>query len=91
MPLARKLVPLLRKDMLLLADRACDVADLMKEVSAAGAHFLVRGSATRKPPADEVLPGGSCLSRIDGLRVRIIEAGLDVHGAGGTGPGTAAG
>jgi hypothetical protein len=83
-PLARKLVPLLRKGMLLLADRAYDAADLMKEVSATGAHFLVRGSATRKPPVDEVLPDGSCLSRIDGLRVRIIEAGLDVHGADGT-------
>jgi hypothetical protein len=83
-PLARKLVPLLRKGMLLLADRAYDAADLMKEVFATGAHFLVRGSATRKPPVDEVLPDGSYLSRIDGLRVRIIEAGLDVHGAGGT-------
>ena len=83
-PLARKLVPLLREGMLLLADRAYDAADLMKEVSAAGAHFLIRGSATRKPPVDEVLPDGSCLSRVDGLRVRIIEAGLDVHGADGT-------
>jgi transposase IS4-like protein/DDE family transposase len=83
-PLARKLVPLLRKGMLLLADRAYDAADLMKEVVATGAHFLVRGSATRKPPVDEVLPDGSYLSRIDGLRVRIIEAGLDVHGADGT-------
>jgi hypothetical protein len=83
-PLARKLVPLLRTGMLLLADRACDAADLMKEVSAAGAHFLIRGSATRKPPAGEVLPDGSYLSRVDGLRVRIIEAGLDVHGADGT-------
>jgi hypothetical protein len=54
--------------MLLLAGRACDAADLMKEVSAAGAHFLVRGGATRKPPVDEVLPDGSCLSRVDGLR-----------------------
>jgi hypothetical protein len=70
--------------MLLLADRAYDAADLMKEVSAAGAHFLIRGSATRKPPVDEVLPDGSYLSRVDGLRVRIIEAGLDVHGADGT-------
>jgi hypothetical protein len=83
-PLARKLVPLLRKGMLLLADRAYDAADLMKEVFATGAHFLVRGSATRKPPVDEVLPDGSYLSRIDGLRVRIIEAGLDVHGTDGT-------
>ena len=76
MPLARKLVPLLRTGMLLLADRAYDAADLMKEVSAAGADFLIRGSATRKPPVVEVLPDGSRpLSRVDGLRVRIIEAG----------------
>ena len=83
-PLARKLVPLLREGMLLLADRAYDAADLLKEVTAAGAHFLVRGSAARKPAVDEVLPDGSYLSRVDGLRVRIIEAGLDVHGTDGT-------
>ena len=39
---------------------------------------------SRKPAVDEVLPDGSCLSRIDGLKVRIIEARLDVHGADGT-------
>ena len=83
-PLARKLVPLLGKGMLLLADRAYDAADLMKEIAATGAHFLVRGSASRKPRVDEILPDGSCLSRVDGLRVRIIEADLDVHGADGT-------
>ena len=83
-PLARKLVPLLREGMLLVADRAYDAADLLKEAAATGAHVLVRGSAARKPPVLEVLPDGSYLSRIDGLRVRIIEAGLDVHGAGGT-------
>jgi hypothetical protein len=83
-PLARKLVPLLREGMLLLADRAYDAADLLKEAAATGAHVLVRGSAARKPPVLEVLPDGSYLSRIDGLRVRIIEAGLDVHGADGT-------
>jgi hypothetical protein len=83
-PLARKLVPLLREGMLLLADRAYDAADLMKQISAAGAHFLIRGTAARKPPVDEILPDGSYLSRIDGLKVRIIEARLDVHGADGT-------
>ena len=83
-PLARKLVPLLREGMLLLADRAYDAADLLKEAAATGAHVLVRGSTARKPPAGEVLPDGSCLSRLDGLRVRIIEAALDVHGADGT-------
>src|SRR5439155_19692986 len=59
-------------------------AGAANEVSPAGDHFPIRGSAARKPPVDEVLPDGSYLSRVDGLRVRIIEAGLDVHGADGT-------
>lgn len=89
-PLARKLVPLLREGMLLLADRAYDAANLLNEVAATGAHFLVRGSASRKPAVGEVLPDGSYLSEIDDpsqsgrLKVRIIEADLDVHGADGT-------
>ena len=83
-PLARKLVPLLRAGMLLLADRAYDAADLLKEVAATGAHVLVRGSASRKPAVEQALPDGSYLSHVDRLTVRIIEADLDVHGADGT-------
>ena len=83
-PLARKLVTLLGEGMLLLADRAYDAADLLTAIAATGAHFLVRGSASRKPGVGEILPDGSYLSRVDGLQVRIIEADLDVHGADGT-------
>ena len=83
-PLARKLVPLLREGMLLLADRAYDAAELLKEAAAAGAHVLVRGSASRKPAVEQALPDGSYLSHVDGLTVRIIEADLGVHGADGT-------
>jgi hypothetical protein len=54
-PPARKLVPLLREGMLLLADRGYDAGDLMKKISATGAHFLIRGAATRKPAVYEVL------------------------------------
>jgi hypothetical protein len=74
----------------LLADRAYDAANLLNEVAATGAHFLVRGSVSRKPAVGEVLPDGSYLSEIDDpsqsgrLKVRIIEADLDVHGADGT-------
>jgi transposase IS4-like protein/DDE family transposase len=82
-PLARKLVPLLREGMLLLADRAYDAADLLQEAAATGAHVLVRGSASRKPMVEQVLPDGSYLSHVNGLAVRIIEADLDVHGACG--------
>jgi hypothetical protein len=83
-PLARALVPLLREDMLLLADRAYDAGGLLAAVAATGAEFLVRGGATRKPPVLEVLPDGSCLSQVDDLNVRIIEADLRVSGADGT-------
>ena len=83
-PLARKLVPLLCEGMLLLADRAYDAAGLLAAVAATGAHFLVRGSASRKPAVLEVLPDGSCLAEIGGVKVRIIEADLDVTGADGT-------
>jgi len=83
-PLARKLVPLLCEGMLLLADRAYDAAGLLAAVAVTGAHFLVRGSASRKPAVLEILPDGSYLSEIDGLKVRIIEADLDVTGADGT-------
>ena len=75
---------LLGEGMLLLADRAYDAAGLLAAVAATGAHFLVRGSASRKPAVVEVLPDGSYLSQIDGLKVRIIEADLDVTGADGT-------
>src|SRR5215472_12034117 len=77
-PLARELVPLL------LADRAYDAGGLLAAVAATGADFLVRGGATRKPPVLDVLPDGSYLSQVDDLRVRIIEAVLDVAGADGT-------
>ena len=80
-PLARKLVALLGEGMLLLADRAYDAADLLAAIAATGAHFLVRGNTSRKPEVGEILPDGSYLSQVDGLKVRIIEADLDVHGA----------
>src|SRR6266700_679972 len=83
-PLARKLVPLLREGMLLLAARAYAAAGLLAAVAATGAHFLVRGGATRKPPVLDVLPDGSYLSETGGLTVRIIEADLGVTGADGT-------
>jgi hypothetical protein len=74
-PLARKLVPLLREGMLLLADRAYDAADLLTAIAATGAHFLVRGSASRKPEVGEILPDGSYLSGVDGLQVRSRRSG----------------
>lgn len=86
--LARKLVPLLRKGMLLLGDRAYDAAGLLEAAAATGAHFLVRGKSARRPPVLEVHPDGSYRSRIETrtgwLEVRIVEADLAVHGADGS-------
>ena len=83
-PLARELVPLLGPGMLVLGDRAYDAGGLLTAIAAAGAKFLVRGTSTRKPPVLEVLPDGSYLSELDGLKVRIIEADLLVTGTDGS-------
>jgi hypothetical protein len=86
--LARKLVPLLRKDMLLLGDRAFDAAELLAAVAETGAQFLVRGPATRKPVILRTLPDGSYLSYLEAgdrcVLVRIVEADVDVHGEDGS-------
>ena len=49
-PLARKLVPLLSKGMLVLADRAYDAAGLLTAIAGTGAQLLCRGTSSRKPP-----------------------------------------
>jgi hypothetical protein len=85
--LARRLLPLLpllRPGMLLLADRAFDANTFFKDVAATGAMLLVRARSTRRPPVLAHLPDGSHLSRLDGLKVRIIEAELTVTGEDGS-------
>ena len=61
-----------------------DAAELLTAIAATGAHFLVPRQRQPQTGVGEILPDGSHLSRVDGLRVRIIEADLDVHGADGT-------
>jgi hypothetical protein len=82
--LARRLLPLLGPGMLLLADRAFDAAAFFKDVAATGAVFVIRARSTRRPPVLAHLPDGSYLSRLDGLKVRIIEAELTVTGEDGS-------
>ncbi|MFL6141902.1 MAG: transposase [Labedaea sp.] len=79
--LARRLLPLLRPDMLLLLDRAFDATAFLTEVAATGAMLLVRGKSTRTPTVLRHLPDGSYLSELNGLAVRIIEAELTMSGA----------
>jgi hypothetical protein len=81
---ARRLLHLLTKDMLLLTDRGFDAGDFLEEVAATGAQFLVRVRSNRRLPVLARLDDGSYISRIGGLRVRIITADVTVTCADGT-------
>jgi hypothetical protein len=82
--LARGLLHLLGQGMLVLADRAFDQNGFLAAVAGTGAGFLVRARATRSPRVLDVLPDGSWLAEVAGLRVRVIEARVLVTGADGT-------
>src|SRR6185437_16915481 len=47
-------------------------------------HALARAKSTRHPYVLGHLPDGSCLSHLDGLKVRIIEATLTMTGDDGS-------
>ena len=82
--LARRLLPLLQPNMLVLLDRAFDAAGFLKQLHGTNAKFLVRSRATRRPPVLAQLSDGSFLSDLHGLSVRIIDAELTVTGADGS-------
>jgi hypothetical protein len=87
---ARALLGALDATMLLLADAGFDAAEFVRDVTAAGAQFLVRSAARRCPTALRHLPDGSCLARIGYgvlpalLAVRVIEAAVTIPAAAGT-------
>lgn len=81
---AMRLLPLLGTDMLLLTDRGFDGNDLLEAVVATGAQVLARCKASRRPPVLARLADGSYLTRIAGLRLRVIEAQVTVTGADGS-------
>jgi len=81
---AEKLLPHLGPGMLVLNDRGFDGNVLLRRIAATRAQFLVRAKASRRPSVDTVLPDGSYLSRIGGLRLRVIEARITVIGADGS-------
>jgi hypothetical protein len=82
--LASQLLHLLSAGMLVLMDRGFDAGEFLASVAATGADFLVRAKASRSPLVLEVLPDGSWITEISGLRVRIIEAAVAVTGADGS-------
>jgi hypothetical protein len=81
---ARRLLHLLDASMLVLMDRGFDGADFLAEVAATKAQFLVRLTATRRPPVLRRFPDGSFLSVIGGVKVRIIPADVRVTCHDGT-------
>lgn len=81
---ARRLLQLLDASMLVLMDRGFDGGEFLREVAATKAQFLVRLTATRRPPVLGHLPDGSILSLIGGVKVRIITAEVRVTCHDGT-------
>ena len=70
--------------MLVLLDRGFDGNAFLADIAGTGAALLGRSRSSRNPPVLAHLPDGSYLSRLDGLKVRIIEADLIVSGADGS-------
>lgn len=75
---AVRLLPLLGKDMLLLADRGFDSNDFLTRVADTGAQLLVRLNGRRTPAVMATLPDGSFLTRINSLTLRVVEADITV-------------
>jgi len=81
---ARTLLHLLDETMLVLMDRGFDGGEFLRQAAATKAQFLVRLTATRRPPVLGHLPDGSVLSLIGGVKVRLITAQVTVTCADGT-------
>ena len=81
---ARQLLPLLDESMLVLLDRGFDAGTFLAQVAAARAQFLVRLTASRRPPVLHPLPDGSFISLIGPIKVRIITAQVTVTCHDGT-------
>jgi len=78
---ARRLVPSLRKGMLLLGDRFYGAGPLLRGVVANGAAFLIRvkiGRTGPKLPVLQRLPDGSYLSTFGGIAVRVVDAEITI-------------
>ncbi|MGW3660989.1 IS4 family transposase [Streptomyces sp. NPDC005151] len=87
---ARRLLSVLDRTMLLLADAGFDANEFARDVQATGAQFLVRSSARRIPTPFRHLGDGSYLARIGYgvlpalLTIRVIEASMTVTLTDGT-------
>lgn len=85
---AHRLLGCLKPGMLLLADAYYDRGRLLADISATGARWLIRSTATRRPLPSRRLPDGSYLSVLTTggglIEVRFIEAMVTIGYADGT-------
>jgi hypothetical protein len=75
---AEQLLPLLDDSMLLLDDRGFDADGFLEKIAATRAQLLVRLNSRRTPARWAILPDGSYLTRINGVRLRVIDAQVTV-------------
>lgn len=81
---ARRLLHLLRPDMLVLWDKGFDANDFLAQVTATGAKVLGRLRSNRRTPVLARLGDGSYLSVIGTVNVRVIDAEVTVTCDDGT-------
>ncbi|MDT7711301.1 MAG: hypothetical protein QOG20_6908 [Pseudonocardiales bacterium] len=75
----RRLLPLLGPGMLVLLARGFDKNAFFAAIDDTGAALPARARSHRVPPVSALLLGGSSLSELDGLTVRVIEAVICVR------------
>jgi hypothetical protein len=80
---AARLLHLLDDSMLLLDDRGFDSGEFLAGIAATGAQMLVRLNSNRAPARWALLPDGTYLTVISGVRLRIIDAQVTVTASGG--------
>ncbi|WP_017583379.1 IS4 family transposase [Nocardiopsis valliformis] len=71
---ARTLLDRLTPQMLVLADQAYQGNTFLGELATTGAQLLIRLHPRRRPRVETLLPDGSYLTHLDGLKLRVIEA-----------------
>lgn len=81
---AKRLLHLLRTDMLVLWDKGFDGNDFLSAVTGTGAQILGRLRSNRRAPILARLTDGSYLSVIGAIHVRVIDAQITVTCADGT-------
>jgi hypothetical protein len=80
---APRLAGCLKAGMLLLADRGLATKELFEAVTGTGADLLVRCKDNRRLPAIRHCGDGTWLTRVGDLTLRMVEAEIQVHCAGG--------